>query len=85
MVIAIANFVWVAGEIRFEGIALGSAAAIIIYHLMNALSHLFGTSVEAASPASAPAGTELEGQAYGNYRNTCDDSNKCETLENTGK
>ena len=52
---------------------------------MNALSHLFGTSVEAASPASAPAGTELEGQAYGNYRNTCDDSNKCETLENTGK
>ncbi len=85
MVIAIANFVWVAGEIRFEGIALGSAAAIIIYHLMNALSHLFGTSVEAASPASAPAGTELEGQAYGNYRNTCDDSNKCETLENTDK
>lgn len=52
MVIAIANC-WVAGEIRFEGIALGSAAAIIVYHVMKTLSKICGTSIEAASPANS--------------------------------
>ena len=48
----------------FSGIALGSFGAIIIYHLMRAISKLRGTNLESPSPASAPAGVELEGPAY---------------------
>ncbi|TRW47329.1 nitrate reductase [Georgenia yuyongxinii] len=60
LVIGIANFTWVVGDMRFEGIALGSAAALLIYHVMRQIARVRGTSQEAASPASAPAGTELE-------------------------
>lgn len=52
----------------FEGIALGSGAAIVVYHVMRWISRLRGTILEQASPASAPAGTELEGQAYATRR-----------------
>ena len=64
MVVAIADYTLVAGGMTFSGIALGSAAAIGIYHLMRWISRLRGTTLEQASPASAPAGTELEGTAY---------------------
>lgn len=60
MVVAIANYTWVAGDMVFEGIAIGSFSAIIIYHLMRWVSRWRGTSQEAASPASAPGGAELE-------------------------
>lgn len=60
MIIAIANFTWMAGEMTFEGIALGSFAAIGIYHAMRGISKWRGTKWEAVSPASAPAGSELE-------------------------
>ncbi|MDY2941371.1 MAG: solute carrier family 23 protein [Varibaculum sp.] len=68
MVMAIANYTLVAGGATFEGIALGSFGAIIIYHLMRGISNLRGTNLEQASPASAPAGTELTGLAYGKRR-----------------
>ena len=61
LVVGIANFSWAAGDVRFEGIALGTAAAIGIYHLMRAVARWRGTHDEPASPASVPAGTELEG------------------------
>lgn len=64
LIVAIANFTWAPGGLTFEGIALGTAAAIIIYHVMNAISKARGTNLEQASPASAPAGSELEGEAY---------------------
>lgn len=64
MVMAIANYTLVAGDATFEGIALGSFGAIIIYHLMRWISNVRGTNLEQASPASAPAGTELQGVAY---------------------
>lgn len=60
LVIGIANFTWVVGGVAFEGIALGSAAALLVYHVMRSISRARGTSVEPASPASAPAGAELE-------------------------
>lgn len=60
MIIAIANFTWMAGEMKFEGIALGSFAAIGIYHAMRGIAKWRGTRWEPASPASAPAGSELE-------------------------
>ncbi|MDO4607369.1 MAG: solute carrier family 23 protein [Bowdeniella nasicola] len=62
LIVAIANYTWTVGEMSFEGIALGSAAAIIIYHVMRALARWRGTSFEPASPASAPAGRELEAE-----------------------
>lgn len=64
MVVAIADFTWTVGDLEFKGIALGSAAALIIYHVMRGLSKLRGTNLEAATPASAPAGTELETEPY---------------------
>lgn len=59
LVIGIANFTWVVGDMRFEGIALGTAAALLVYHVMRRISKWRGTTIEPASPASAPAGTEL--------------------------
>lgn len=61
LIIGIANFQWSVGSLDFNGIALGSIAALVTYHFMRAIAHWRGTSVdpEPASPASAPAGTEL--------------------------
>ena len=64
MVVAIADYTLVWGDMTFKGIALGSAAAIGFYHAMRWISKVRGTNLEQASPASAPAGTELEGPAY---------------------
>lgn len=64
MIVGIANFTWSPGGLVFEGIALGSAAAIVIYQVMRGISKVRGTNLEAASPASAPAGTELDSVAY---------------------
>jgi len=52
LVVGIANYTWVAGELRFEGIALGTAAALGVYHVMRGVSRWRGTSAEPASPAS---------------------------------
>ncbi len=60
LVVGIANYTWVVGELRFEGIALGTAAAIGIYHVMRSVAKWRGTTAEPASPASVPGGTELE-------------------------
>ncbi|NMR18643.1 uracil-xanthine permease family protein [Cellulomonas fimi] len=38
LVIGIADFTWAAGELTFGGIALGTAAAIGIYHLMRSIA-----------------------------------------------
>ncbi|HIZ35395.1 MAG TPA: nitrate reductase [Candidatus Ruania gallistercoris] len=54
LVVGIANYTWVAGDLRFEGIALGTAAAFGIYHIMRAIGRWRGTTAEAASPASVP-------------------------------
>jgi uracil-xanthine permease len=59
LILGIANYKWVVGDTEFAGIALGSAAAIIVYHVMRQIARARGTSQEAASPASAPAGAEL--------------------------
>lgn len=60
MIVAIANYTLTVGGVSFEGIALGSFSAIVVYHVMRSLARWRGTSVESASPASAPAGAELE-------------------------
>lgn len=68
LIVGIADFTWAPGGLTFKGIALGTAAALIIYHLMSLISRLRGTNLEAATPASAPAGTELESEAYRDRR-----------------
>ena len=60
LIIGIANYSFSAGDLRFEGIALGTAAAIGLYHLMRALARWRGTSQEPASPASVPGGDEIK-------------------------
>ncbi|WP_454084357.1 uracil-xanthine permease family protein [Georgenia sp. Marseille-Q6866] len=54
LIVGIANYTWVAGDLRFEGIALGTAAALGVYHVMRALARWRGTTAEPASPASVP-------------------------------
>ncbi|MFW0796433.1 solute carrier family 23 protein [Gordonia sp. CPCC 205515] len=43
LVIGIANFTWVIGDLNFGGIALGAAAALIIYHSMRIIGGWRGT------------------------------------------
>jgi uracil-xanthine permease len=59
LIIGIANFTWTVGDLQFQGIALGTAAAIGLYHLMRVVARWRGTSVEPATPASVPGGDEL--------------------------
>ena len=56
LIIGIANFTWSAGSLTFEGIALGTAAALIIYHGMSALAKWRGTAANPLDPEEDPAG-----------------------------
>lgn len=60
LIVAAANFTWVAGDMTFEGIAIGTAAVLVLYHGMRSIARWRGTSVEAATPATVPGGTEIE-------------------------
>lgn len=51
LVIAIANLTWTLGGFSFTGIALGTLAAVIIYHAMTQIGRLTGT--DAADSHSA--------------------------------
>ena len=44
LVIGIADFTWTAGDLQFGGIALGTAAALVIYHVMGAVGRWRGTA-----------------------------------------
>ncbi|MDM7854728.1 uracil-xanthine permease family protein [Cellulomonas alba] len=59
LIIGVANYTWKVGKLEFQGIALGTAAAIVLYHVMRALARWRGTTQEPATPASAPAGDEV--------------------------
>ncbi|MDU5316762.1 MAG: nitrate reductase, partial [Varibaculum cambriense] len=37
---------------------------IVVYHVMRGISKARGTFLEQASPASVPAGTDLESRSY---------------------
>ncbi|NWN88049.1 MAG: benzoate/H(+) symporter BenE family transporter [Micrococcaceae bacterium] len=45
LIISVANFTMVFGEIAFEGIAIGSFAALAIYHVMNSIGKARGTRI----------------------------------------
>ncbi len=42
LVIGIANYTWAPGQLVFEGIALGTGAALLIYHGMHAINRITG-------------------------------------------
>ena len=44
LIIGIANFTWIVGDLQFGGIALGTAAALVIYHVMRAIGRWRGTA-----------------------------------------
>ncbi|MEE6273956.1 uracil-xanthine permease family protein [Georgenia wangjunii] len=58
LVVGIANYTWSVGQLQFGGIALGTASALGVYHLMRAVARWRGTETEPASPASVPGGGE---------------------------
>lgn len=43
LIIGIANYTWQFGDVIFNGIALGTIAAIVIYHVMNVIGRIRGT------------------------------------------
>lgn len=55
LIVGIADFTIKIDAVVFNGIALGTVSAILIYHLMNGLGRLRGT---VAAPAAVPAPTE---------------------------
>ncbi|MGO2542438.1 MAG: uracil-xanthine permease family protein [Specibacter sp.] len=59
LIIGIANFTWNVGNLTFEGIALGTAAALIIYHGMSALAKWRGTAANPLDPDDQPARVSL--------------------------
>ncbi len=52
LIIGIANFTWQAGTLTFTGIALGSIAALVIYHGMRGLTALRGGARHPAHTSS---------------------------------
>ena len=50
LIVGIGNFTWTTGSLSFEGIALGTAAALIVYHGMNALAKWRGTAPNPLDP-----------------------------------
>ncbi|WAH98677.1 uracil-xanthine permease family protein [Arthrobacter sp. MMS18-M83] len=46
LIIGIADYTWTLGELKFTGIALGSAAALVVYHGMKGLARWRGTVAE---------------------------------------
>ncbi|WP_084129807.1 uracil-xanthine permease family protein [Demequina sp. NBRC 110055] len=51
LIIGAANYTWQVGELKFEGIILGTAAALIAYHLMAVITRWRDASNPVASPA----------------------------------
>ena len=60
LIAGIANFTWAVGSLTFEGIAIGTAAALGIYHLMRTVARWRGTTAEPASPASVPSDASVD-------------------------
>ncbi|HRN30429.1 MAG TPA: solute carrier family 23 protein, partial [Terrimesophilobacter sp.] len=52
LVMGIANYTLAFGEVKFEGIILGTVAAVVVYHLMNVIEKLRGTGGDARPPVA---------------------------------
>ncbi|HRQ00259.1 MAG TPA: solute carrier family 23 protein [Terrimesophilobacter sp.] len=52
LVMGIANYTLAFGEVKFEGIILGTVAAVVVYHLMNVIEKLRGTGGDSRPPVA---------------------------------
>ncbi|MHA7304336.1 uracil-xanthine permease family protein [Arthrobacter sp. TMN-49] len=59
LIIGVADFTWNIGNLQFAGIALGTAAALIVYHGMSALAKWRGTATDPLDPGTGPATVTL--------------------------
>lgn len=50
VIVGAANYTVTAGDLSFSGIALGTGAALVIYHGMRLIAHLRGTTPEPRQP-----------------------------------
>jgi len=57
LIIGIADVTLAQGEVSFGGIALGTVAALVVFHLMNAIARVRGTGAQGRPriPVTAPA------------------------------
>ena len=55
LIIGVADFTWDAGQLQFAGIALGTGAALAVYHAMHALAKWRGTAGDPLEPEKEPA------------------------------
>ena len=55
LIVGIADYTWTIGDLKFTGIALGSAAALVIYHGMKAIAKVRGTVAEPETEDPSPA------------------------------
>jgi NCS2 family nucleobase:cation symporter-2 len=55
LIVGIADYTWTIGDLKFTGIALGSAAALVIYHGMKAIAKVRGTVAEPETEDPGPA------------------------------
>ena len=62
LVVGIANYTWDAGPLSFEGIALGTGAALLVYHGMSAVNRRTG-AVEVAPARATRSRAEARGRA----------------------
>ncbi|SOC52773.1 uracil-xanthine permease family protein [Ornithinimicrobium cerasi] len=61
LVVGIANYTWTVGALAFEGIALGTAAALVLYHGMHAVNRLTGAvAAEGHLEVGGPTNAEPE-------------------------
>ncbi|MDE0573225.1 nitrate reductase [Demequina sp. B12] len=51
LIVGAANYTWEVGDLKFEGIVLGTAAALICYHLMAVITRWRSADNSVASPA----------------------------------
>jgi NCS2 family nucleobase:cation symporter-2 len=52
LIMGIANYTLSFGEVKFEGIILGTVAAVVVYHLMNGLEKLRGSGSSTKAEAT---------------------------------
>ncbi|GAB4097885.1 uracil-xanthine permease family protein [Sinomonas halotolerans] len=63
LIVGIADYTWKIGDLAFAGIALGSAAALIVFHGMRALGRWRGTLTDDdVEPATAPGAPGAAGR-----------------------
>ncbi|WP_287929967.1 solute carrier family 23 protein [Arthrobacter sp.] len=55
LIVGVADYTWAVGNLQFAGIALGTAAALVVYHGMTALAKWRGTAADPLEPEREPA------------------------------